>query len=184
MLLQRRRGAQSCDAALRPWPHPLRPSPAPAPARRRFKSGSVLTLKLGGAIAEQPQGRFSSSPSLPQLCECLRKAALDPRVKGLVVKVDPLAVGWGKLQVRAVGGVEGGGFQRGQCSEVLQTGSARDVRCRKWHRRRLGCPASRPPHAPGRRPLAVRRTSPPQELRRHVEHFRASGKFTIAYLER
>ena len=26
---------------------------------RRFKSGSVLTLKLSGAIAEQPQGRFS-----------------------------------------------------------------------------------------------------------------------------
>lgn len=87
---------------------------------RRFKSGSVLTLKLSGAIAEQPQGRFSPTQSLPALCECLRKAALDPRIKGVVVKVDPLATGWGKLQ----------------------------------------------------------------ELRRHVEYFRESGKFAIAYLER
>lgn len=38
--------------------------------------------------------------SLPALCECLRKAALDPRIKGVVVKVDPLATGWGKLQVQ------------------------------------------------------------------------------------
>ncbi|KAL4448020.1 hypothetical protein ABPG75_005239 [Micractinium tetrahymenae] len=87
---------------------------------RRFKSESVLTLKLSGQIAEQPQGRFSKTVSLPALCECLRKAALDPRVVGVCVKVEPLACGWGKLQ----------------------------------------------------------------ELRRHIEHFKQSGKFSIAYLER
>ncbi|KAL4444953.1 hypothetical protein ABPG77_004003 [Micractinium sp. CCAP 211/92] len=87
---------------------------------RRFKSESVLTLKLSGEIAEQPQGRFSKTISLPALCECLQKAALDPRVVGVCVKVEPLACGWGKLQ----------------------------------------------------------------ELRRHIEAFKQSGKFSMAYLER
>lgn len=67
---------------------------------RRFKKGSALVLKLGGAIAEQPQGRFSSTVSLPALTECLKKAALDPRVSGVVIKIEPLACGWAKLQVR------------------------------------------------------------------------------------
>ena len=66
------------------------------------------------------QGRFSSTASLPALCDCLHKAAYDPRVTGLIIKVDPLACGWGKLQ----------------------------------------------------------------ELRRHIELFRASGKWTMAYMER
>lgn len=66
---------------------------------RRFKKGSALVLKLGGAIAEQPQGRFSSTVSLPALCDCLKKAALDPRVAGVVIKIEPLACGWAKLQV-------------------------------------------------------------------------------------
>lgn len=67
---------------------------------RRVKNGSALVLKLTGQVAEQPQGRFSSTVSLPALCECLKKAALDPRISGVVVKIDPLACGWGKLQVR------------------------------------------------------------------------------------
>ena len=87
---------------------------------RRFKSGSVLTIKLGGKIPEQPQGRFSSAVALPDLCLALMKAALDPRVKGVCVKIDPLQCGWSKLQ----------------------------------------------------------------EIRRHVEFFRKSGKFSMAYLER
>lgn len=66
---------------------------------RRFKSGSALVLKVSGQIAEQPQGRFSQTVSLPALCDCLKKAALDPRVAGVVVKIEPLACGWGKLQV-------------------------------------------------------------------------------------
>ncbi|KAI3438408.1 hypothetical protein D9Q98_000839 [Chlorella vulgaris] len=87
---------------------------------RRFKKGSALVLKLGGAIAEQPQGRFSSTVSLPALCDCLKKAALDPRVAGVVIKIEPLACGWAKLQ----------------------------------------------------------------EVRRHIEYFRSSGKFCMAYMER
>jgi len=87
---------------------------------RRFKSGSVLTIKLSGQIAEIPQGRFSSVVSLPDLCSVLRKAAVDPRIKGVCVKIDPLSTGWSKLQ----------------------------------------------------------------EIRRHVDHFKASGKYSIAFLER
>lgn len=87
---------------------------------RRFKSGSVLTMKLSGSIAEQPQGRFSSTTALPDICNALRKAALDPRIKGVCVKIDPLQCGWSKIQ----------------------------------------------------------------EIKRHMAHFRESGKFSIAYLER
>lgn len=87
---------------------------------RRFASGSVLTIKLGGQIAEIPQGRFSSVVSLPELSMALRKAAVDPRIKGVCVKIDPLSCGWSKLQ----------------------------------------------------------------EIRRHVDHFKASGKYSVAYLER
>ncbi|GAB4824168.1 hypothetical protein N2152v2_011214 [Parachlorella kessleri] len=65
---------------------------------RRFKHDSVLVLKLEGNIAEQPQGRFSNTVSLPAVCDCLLKAAYDPRVTGVVVKIDPLGCGWGKLQ--------------------------------------------------------------------------------------
>jgi protease-4 len=87
---------------------------------RRFKSGSALALKLGGAIPEEPQGRFSSTLSLPSICDCLTKAAYDPRIAGVVVKIDPLSVGWAKVI----------------------------------------------------------------EIRRHVELFRRSGKWAVAYLER
>ena len=87
---------------------------------RRFKNGSVLTMKLSGSIAEQPQGRFSSTTALPDICNALRKAALDPRIKGVCVKIDPLQCGWSKIQ----------------------------------------------------------------EIKRHMAHFRESGKFSIAYLER
>ena len=57
----------------------------------------------------------------PQFLELfLRKAAYDPRISGVVVKIDPLQCGWGKIQ----------------------------------------------------------------EIRRHVEMFRQSGKWAVAYLER
>lgn len=87
---------------------------------RRFKSESALTFKLSGPIAEQPQSRFSQTTSLPAICDSLQKAAVDPRIVGLVIKIDPLQCGWGKIL----------------------------------------------------------------EIRRHVEMFKESGKWTVAYLER
>jgi hypothetical protein len=37
---------------------------------------------------------------MPALCECIRKAAYDPRVRGLYLHVEPLAIGYARLQVR------------------------------------------------------------------------------------
>lgn len=76
--------------------------------------------QLSGDLPEKLLGRFSSGLSLPVLCASLRKAALDPRVVGVCFRIEPLGLGWGKLQ----------------------------------------------------------------EIRRHIEYFNQSGKFSIAYIER
>eukprot|EP00878_Enallax_costatus_P010639 GHUV01011114.1.p1 GENE.GHUV01011114.1~~GHUV01011114.1.p1 ORF type:complete len:395 (+),score=92.88 GHUV01011114.1:241-1425(+) len=86
---------------------------------RRFKKDAVLAFKLEGEISDQLQGRFSPGFSMPQICDSLEKAAVDPRIKGIVVEINPLAIGWSKVQ----------------------------------------------------------------ELRRYIQLFRDSGKFTIAYMK-
>lgn len=65
---------------------------------RRFKSGSVLTFKLDGEISDQKKGRFAPGLSVPQLCDVLEKAALDPRIVGICVEIGPLSAGWAKVQ--------------------------------------------------------------------------------------
>eukprot|EP00850_Spirogloea_muscicola_P002204 SM000008S22293 [mRNA] locus=s8:892665:896645:+ [translate_table: standard] len=65
---------------------------------QRVKKGSILTVKLSGPIGEQLSGQFSRMPSLPKLTENLRKAAVDPRVAGLLLKIEPLDAGWGKVE--------------------------------------------------------------------------------------
>jgi hypothetical protein len=110
------------------------------------------------------QGRFSPTVSLPALCECLKKAALDPRVAGVVVKIDPLSCGWSKLQV---------GPGRGAAPLAAATCGAVQLCTSSRQASHCPPPPKKNPHA---RAL--------QELRRHVEYFRASGKFSVAYLER
>ena len=40
---------------------------------------------------------------MPQITGALRKAAYDPRVSGIFIKVSPLSAGWAKLQeIRSV----------------------------------------------------------------------------------
>lgn len=56
------------------------------------------TASSTGAIAEKKQPRFSSTVSMPALCESLRKAAYDPRVAGLYMNIDILDAGWAKIQ--------------------------------------------------------------------------------------
>jgi len=41
---------------------------------------------------------------MPALCDALRKATYDPRISGVLLELDGLGAGWGKVQVRAVGG--------------------------------------------------------------------------------
>lgn len=67
---------------------------------RRFKKGSALVLDLKGEIGDTMATGFGSGGTLsvPGISECLRKAALDPRVVGLVIRVSPLQCGWSKLQ--------------------------------------------------------------------------------------
>lgn len=145
-------------------PTPTHPTPHP-----------LVVLQLEGAIAEQPQGRFSSTLSLPALCDCLLKAAYDPRIVGVVVKIDPLACGWGKLQVGWVEGCAGG---RG----VVAVG--RNAWLGSWVVWMAGqvaggasnpcfdrcAPLSPPPHSL-------------QEIRRHIEVFNESGKMSMAFME-
>jgi hypothetical protein len=80
-------------------------APAPSPLRlvtqapwKRVRYGSVLGVTVGGALSDSPVGHFSADVTLPQLCSCLKKAAHDPRIEGVYLKITPLACGWGKLE--------------------------------------------------------------------------------------
>lgn len=55
-------------------------------------------VQLGGAVSEKRQGRFADAKSMPQITGALKKAAYDPRVSGIFIKVSPLSAGWAKLQ--------------------------------------------------------------------------------------
>ena len=59
---------------------------------------STHDRRCAGEIAEKKQPRLSRKPSMPALCEALRKAAYDPRITGLVLNLDLLGIGWAKAQ--------------------------------------------------------------------------------------
>ena len=59
---------------------------------------STHDSRCAGEIAEKKQPRLSRKPSMPALCEALRKAAYDPRISGLVLNLDLLGIGWAKAQ--------------------------------------------------------------------------------------
>jgi hypothetical protein len=58
-----------------------------------------LLPQVGGEISEQRQGRFAPPSSVPQICSSLYKAAYDPRVKGILLKVWCLELfsGWEEI---------------------------------------------------------------------------------------
>ena len=56
-------------------------------------------MQLDGDIPEQKGGRFAPPLSVPQLKEAFLKAAYDPRIRGVHLKVGLVNAGWGKLQV-------------------------------------------------------------------------------------
>src|SRR6202044_758503 len=65
---------------------------------------SVLLLQLNGDIPERapvevPFGAFADrgTPSVANIWTLLREAAVDARVKAIVLEPDSLSVGWGKL---------------------------------------------------------------------------------------
>ena len=53
---------------------------------------------MGGGITEKRQGRFGDAKSMPQIVSALKKAAYDPRITGIYLKMSPLSAGWAKLQ--------------------------------------------------------------------------------------
>ncbi|XP_057722923.1 serine protease SPPA, chloroplastic-like [Arachis stenosperma] len=63
----------------------------------RVQYGSLYSVKLRGRITEQLQSRYSRALSLPQICENFFKAAYDPRIAGIYLRIDPLSCGWAKL---------------------------------------------------------------------------------------
>lgn len=60
---------------------------------------NAFCLQLDGDIAEQKGGRFAPPLSIPQLKEALEKAAYDPRIRGIHLKIGAVSAGWAKLQV-------------------------------------------------------------------------------------
>lgn len=57
------------------------------------------SVQLNGDIPEQKGGRFAPPLSVPQLKEALEKAAYDPRIRGIHLKIGSVSAGWAKLQV-------------------------------------------------------------------------------------
>jgi protease IV len=82
----------------------------------------IAATARAGALAEKQRRYFADAapPAMPVVTEALRKAAYDPRVRGVLLRIEPLAIGWARVQ----------------------------------------------------------------EIRRHVEFFRASGKETVAFVTR
>ena len=67
------------------------------------RSGTVLTIRLQGAIGESPQqGLFGTALTVHEIDGALRRAADDARVDAVLLEIGPLTGGYGKAQeVRA-----------------------------------------------------------------------------------
>jgi protease-4 len=71
---------------------------------RRLPSKGVLVIDAEGQIDEQPSPSFlgaltgDSTPVLHDYLDAIDSARSDSRITGLVVRIAPLATGWGKLE--------------------------------------------------------------------------------------
>ncbi|HVO26785.1 MAG TPA: signal peptide peptidase SppA [Candidatus Margulisiibacteriota bacterium] len=69
-----------------------------------IKPGSYLLLEVGGSYSEGPPPDLVASllrrreRTLNELITTIREAQIDQRIKGVIVKVTPLEIGWGKIQ--------------------------------------------------------------------------------------
>ena len=68
------------------------------------KEGSFLVVSLGGSLPEESSGFFDmpflekEQVTLRDVLECLDKARVDKRIKGIVVKLSPSDFGWSKTE--------------------------------------------------------------------------------------
>jgi protease-4 len=72
-------------------------------ARPRVPDGAVLVLELGGEIEDAPPRDLlaqwtARGPALPTILLLLDMAAVDERVQAVLVEIEPLAVGYARLQ--------------------------------------------------------------------------------------
>jgi protease-4 len=69
-----------------------------------IKSGSYLLLEVGGSYSEAPPPDLIGNllrrreRALIELLTMIREAQVDQRIKGVIIKVTPLEIGWGKIQ--------------------------------------------------------------------------------------
>ncbi|CAN1831988.1 Serine protease SPPA, chloroplastic [Linum perenne] len=70
-----------------------------APPWQRVPQGSVLTIDLGGTVwVTDVKGRWFGPPlALPEICENFAKAANDPRISGVYLRISLIECGWAKL---------------------------------------------------------------------------------------
>jgi protease-4 len=80
----------------------LRGSSGRGAAAPVFASGGYLALDVGGDMPEGPppvESFFQDRPpTLRALVEAVDRAASDRQVKGLLLRIRPLAIGWGRAQ--------------------------------------------------------------------------------------
>jgi len=65
------------------------------------RKNNFLVLKLSGEIKEEPKRAFFFGPkekSLLELVSLIQQAKKDKTIKGMILRIDPLEVGWAKLQ--------------------------------------------------------------------------------------
>ncbi|CAN1831992.1 Serine protease SPPA, chloroplastic [Linum perenne] len=58
-----------------------------APPWQRVAHGSVLCMEIGGTITDVKGRWFSTEQALPEICENFGKAANDPRISGIFVRI-------------------------------------------------------------------------------------------------
>ncbi len=73
------------------------------PSLAQWGGDAYLSLSLEGDVRELPVSEFdnlfsTASPTLRSFVESLDRAATDPKMKGVVVRVGSLGGGWGKVQ--------------------------------------------------------------------------------------
>ncbi|CAN1831993.1 Serine protease SPPA, chloroplastic [Linum perenne] len=68
-----------------------------APPWQRVAHGSVLCMDFGGTITDVKGRWFSTELALPEICENFAKAANDPRISGIYLRINGLECGWAKL---------------------------------------------------------------------------------------
>ena len=67
----------------------------------RVERGSFVEIRIGGVIPEHvlEDGLFGGTPmTMRDIADVLEWAGEDERVEGVVLRIEPLGIGWAKMQ--------------------------------------------------------------------------------------